>query len=386
VINISVARHLSSQHQVVTMLQHVLALVLLPILSAGGVHTEVSDHHLVGMEQLLKLVDKHVLQPPLTGLTRRRKLVKRPVGQPSRHRRTAEGGQQKFPASELDEEPRKGRGGGIQYFSKGSFDNCGIQKVPFEPPTFNRIPRVRNGTCTPYGAFPWTVQIQEFRNGKYFHRCGGSLISDRHVITAHHCFGGSPIKDLRVVVGQYNINKLNDKEMAFEIDQIWYHKGYQSGNNPYSNDLAMIKLRSKGDGSGVRFSREVSPICLPEYGADYRDGLHCVISGWGQILPHGKERPECLRAAKVPILNQDKCQIMYSHSSGAVVDSMLCAGYPEGGVDACKGDSGGPLACYIDGSYKLVGVVSWGLGCGKANMPGVFTRVQYFLDWIQEKL
>jgi len=67
-------------------------------------------------------------------------------------------------------------------------------------------------------------------------------------------------------------------------------------------------------------------------------------------------------------MNQQKCEKSYEHSSQQLINSMMCAGYPQGGVDACKGDSGGPLACYVDGSYKLVGVISWGLGCGKVSV------------------
>ena len=84
---------------------------------------------------------------------------------------------------------------------------------------------------------------------------------------------------------------------------------------------------------------------------------------------------------------------------------MLCAGRVEGGVDACKGDSGGPLVCKeneedgkttsiptlnhifcISDHYVLAGVISWGLGCGKAHTPSVFTNVVHYLDWIQEKM
>ena len=75
--------------------------------------------------------------------------------------------------------------------------------------------------------------------------------------------------------------------------------------------------------------------------------------------------PECLRAASVPLMSQARCRALYANSSQGILASMVCAGYRDGGVDACKGDSGGPLACYIDGKYQLIGVISWGFGCGK---------------------
>ena len=66
-------------------------------------------------------------------------------------------------------------------------------------------------------------------------------------------------------------------------------------------------------------------------------------------------------------MEQKTCEQKYVDSSQPIIPEMLCAGYPHGGVDACKGDSGGPLACHIDGSYKLVGVISWGFGCGEVS-------------------
>lgn len=84
----------------------------------------------------------------------------------------------------------------------------------------------------------------------------------------------------------------------------------------------------------------------------------------------------------MPIIDRDTCADQYS-SVNQVTDSMVCAGYTQGGQDACSGDSGGPL---VDGSGTLVGVVSWGSGCARPNFPGVYTRVGNFIEWIANNI
>ena len=92
--------------------------------------------------------------------------------------------------------------------------------------------------------------------------------------------------DIRVVVGQYNMKKKDREEMAFHVDWKESHPDFRR-DGPQSHDIAIIKLKPKGDGSsklGVQISPTVSPICLPQPGDEFRDGLACVVSGWGQIL------------------------------------------------------------------------------------------------------
>jgi len=184
----------------------------------------------------------------------------------------------KFPGAYTGEQARYG------FNRRNGVEECGKQPIPFTPPEFNRAPRIRNGTCAPYGAIPWTAQIQILRNGRYEHQCGGAIISEHHIITARHCFGSEKdIKRMRVIVGQNNIDEMEEKEMAFNIRKVHLHKKYQT-DGPHSYDLALIHIEPKGDGVGIRFSNEVQQICLPDEYDSVPDGLNCIISGWGRIM------------------------------------------------------------------------------------------------------
>ncbi|TKS90349.1 Transmembrane protease serine 9 [Collichthys lucidus] len=104
----------------------------------------------------------------------------------------------------------------------------------------------------------------------------------------------------------------------------------------------------------------------------------CTITGWGSTRENGP-RIHRLQEVNVTILPFDVCNQYYL---GRIRPSMFCAGKDEGGADACQGDSGGPLSCFTGSRYELAGVVSWGIGCGRARKPGVYTQVQQHTEWM----
>ena len=94
--------------------------------------------------------------------------------------------------------------------------------------------------------------------------------------------------------------------------------------------------------------------------------------------------PSKLQIVNVQVNNEESCTRAYGSWYDA--GNMLCAGVPMGGKDACFGDSGGALVCKkaVDGYsyFRLAGLVSWGIGCGDANYPGVYTKVSALVGFI----
>uniref|UniRef100_A0A672NN61 trypsin n=1 Tax=Sinocyclocheilus grahami TaxID=75366 RepID=A0A672NN61_SINGR len=96
-----------------------------------------------------------------------------------------------------------------------------------------------------------------------------------------------------------------------------------------------------------------------------------------QVMDVSLRIPATLRTVKLPIVSSTVCNATDSFN-GNITENMICAGYSEGGKDACKGDSGGPLVC----EGRVYGIVSWGNGCADAQYPGVYTSVSRFRQWI----
>uniref|UniRef100_A0A8C8YIB1 Serine protease 21 n=1 Tax=Prolemur simus TaxID=1328070 RepID=A0A8C8YIB1_PROSS len=151
-----------------------------------------------------------------------------------------------------------------------------------------------------------------------------------------------------------------------------------------SYDIAMVKLSTS-----VTYTNHIQPICLLASTLEFENRTDCWVAGWGNIeedkpLPY----PYTLQEVQVAIINASMCNHLFQQTDFRmdVWGDMVCAGYPEGGKDACFGDSGGPLVCDKEGLWYQVGIVSWGTGCGRPNRPGVYTNVSQHFSWILKQM
>ncbi|KAM9475469.1 salivary plasminogen activator gamma [Clarias gariepinus] len=147
---------------------------------------------------------------------------------------------------------------------------------------------------------------------------------------------------------------------------------------------ALLKLKST-DGFCVINSPEVLPVCLPEPGMVLPDWMECEISGYGKEREFSAFYSDRVKQGHVRLWPQELC-VPEKLSGREITQNMLCAGDTRGLDDACKGDSGGPLVCEKDRQMTLIGLISWGDGCGKKDIPGVYTRVTKYTTWISSKM
>ncbi|XP_058975875.1 transmembrane protease serine 3-like [Musca domestica] len=229
--------------------------------------------------------------------------------------------------------------------------------------------RIVGGTQVRQNKYPWTAQLVK---GRHYPRlfCGGSLINDRYVLTAAHCVHGN--RD-EITIRLLQLDRLSrDPGITRKVVRTIVHPQYNP--NTIVNDVALLKLESP-----VTFNDEIRPVCLPDANQTY-DGKNAIVAGWG-LLKEGGQTSNYLQEATVPIISNQECRL--TRYKNIIQDVMLCAGLVKsGGKDACQGDGGGPLMVN-EGRFALVGVVSFGYGCGQANAPGVYARVTKFLSWIK---
>ncbi|XP_053622056.1 trypsin-like isoform X2 [Plodia interpunctella] len=227
------------------------------------------------------------------------------------------------------------------------------------------------------------VEIQMLDPDKltFEHHCGGAVIAERLVLSAAHCFDKQPLQleHIRLVVGEHRLKMQDKHENRFLAEKVVPHPDFRK-SGPHSNDIALIVVSRSGH--GVQFNSHVRPICLPD--ATDSAGRWCAVSGWGFQAEGTESFAPVLRAASVPVLDLATCrksQVLGGRQQ-PILDSMICAGVLSGGVDACRGDSGGPLACPAGARWQLAGLVSWGAGCARRQRPGVYTRVASYVRWV----
>ncbi|XP_055496661.1 neurotrypsin [Leucoraja erinacea] len=244
-----------------------------------------------------------------------------------------------------------------------------------------RQKRIIGGKNSLRGGWPWQAAIRlrsSHREGRLL--CGATIIGSCWVLTAAHCFKryGNHTKNYIVRVGDYHTLVSEEYEQVLEVKNIIIHKDYKPDANDY--DIALVKLEGDQE-QCIKLNAHVLPACLPHRRERTpRKGSNCYITGWGDT---GRAYSKTLQQAAIPLLPKRRCEGRYRQR---FTSRMLCAGnlLDHKRVDSCQGDSGGPLMCEkAGGRWVVLGVTSWGHGCGVKETPGVYTRVSAFVPWIE---
>lgn len=254
--------------------------------------------------------------------------------------------------------------------------------------------RIIDGAPAPLRAWPWMAILRGNTGRRSSWFCGGTLISDRFVLTAAHCFKEQLGVNLEYArIGEHNLRQAQDCEFGvcapppqdIPVERIIRHPSYGSPCNE-CNDIALLKLSRPA----VLHTLYVMPICLPldpikEMGFSVQEfkGKSGWAAGWGTTArdPTVNRRPAILQQVQLPIQDLSYCDFLKrSYPDQSMV---ICAGGE--GKDTCRGDSGGPLTLTnsVSTRHFLIGVTSLGpTVCGSQETQGLYTSVHHYIPWI----
>ncbi|KAM8710810.1 hypothetical protein ACLKA7_017443 [Drosophila subpalustris] len=204
--------------------------------------------------------------------------------------------------------------------------------------------------------------------------CGGTLIEERFVVSAAHCFLGRTQKSAWVVVG--GISRLTESGVQVQLMDFVVPAVFEEGT--MHMDVAVLLLKTPLKGVNIA----TASLCTRRLNA----GLLLTVSGWGLVDPNGTAPTQSLRTVTVPIISKSQCRQSYKNAL-KISKAMFCAGVL-GTKDACTFDSGGPLVYEDpDGVTKeLCGIVSFGISCASPKYAGVYTDVNYVKPFIEKTI
>ncbi|XP_075591411.1 uncharacterized protein LOC124492278 isoform X2 [Dermatophagoides farinae] len=274
-------------------------------------------------------------------------------------------------------------------------DFCGRVSIEqnYQTEKMEDVGKIIGGTEARLGEFPWMVMFWDEKRHVF---CGGALLNERWVVTAAHCFT-DVIDESTVFVklGKYDQTETEPTEVVTKIQHIIKHPHFS--NETFDNDIALVKLTTH-----IQFNDNIRPICLATstdevremntifFSQDHHNDDNGdddnriikfgIVAGWGRLKENGP-LPRYLHRIRLPIIDLQRCR---QSTTFKVTDNMFCAGYGKEIVgDACKGDSGGPLVIEFHSRWTLLGIVSWGEGCGRPNKYGYYTKVNNYDNWIR---
>lgn len=222
-------------------------------------------------------------------------------------------------------------------------------------------PQIVGGSTATSGVHPFQVgllykSVSDNFNAQF---CGGTLVSERFVVTAAHCSDtiANPSREVQVLVGT---QRLDGSGQRVNVSQVRVHPNWNTNTNDY--DVAVWELSTPVTGIAFASLASTAP-------ASPSDVLR--VTGWGSLTYQGSY-PIAMQQVDVPFVPTNGSG--YCQSQGGITSRMICAG--QVGKDSCQGDSGGPLTMNTGAGYTvLIGVVSFGNSCALANYPGVYANV-----------
>ncbi|XP_066923520.1 serine protease hepsin-like [Clytia hemisphaerica] len=196
-------------------------------------------------------------------------------------------------------------------------------------------------------------------------------------------------EDWHVYAGDHELRTKDLFEQQVKVKRVFFHDEYflylhQHRKGSWvtaDNDIAIMELAQPIDLQHEHRGQ----VCLPDNKQPTRDGQYCHVIGWGHTSYKGKQ-PDHLMHAVVMTIPNKICNLEMAYNGTVKEKYLLCAGYKEGGIDACNYDSGGAMVCHTNGRWYAQGIVSSGFECATPNAYGLYTRVSQDKEWIIETL